>query len=123
YNTDRGRSANRKGLNAAIEEVTRTRGSADWIAALNKAGVPSGPINRMDEVFADPQVRHLGITRKVHHAALGEVEVVGQPIVLSRTPWEIRSATPEAGEHTDAVLRELGMDEASIAALREKRVV
>ncbi len=123
YNTDKGRSANRKALNAEIESVTRTRTSADWIDALNAAGVPGGPIYSMDQVFADPQVRHLNLTRRVAHKALGEVEVVGQPITLSRSQWEVRLPTPEAGEHTDAILGELGYDAAEIAAMRARKVV
>jgi formyl-CoA transferase len=123
YATDKLRSANRKGLNAEIEAVTRGKSSAEWIAALNKAGVPSGPIYTMDEVFADEQVRHLNLTRTVHHGALGDVEVIGQPIELSRSKWEIRSPTPEAGEHTDAILGELGYDAAAIAGLRARKVV
>ena len=77
----------------------------------------------MNEVFADPQVKHLGITRVVPHKVLGNVEVVGQPIELSRTPWSIRSATPEAGEHTDAILTELGYTTTEIARLREGKVI
>ncbi|MBN8902174.1 MAG: CoA transferase, partial [Rhodospirillales bacterium] len=123
FATGRARSENRDALNAAIEAITRTRPSAHWIEALNAAGVPSGPIYRMNEVFADPQVKHLGITRAVEHPVLGAVEVIGQPIELSRTPWSIRSATPEPGEHTAAILRELGYGEAEITALQERRVV
>jgi formyl-CoA transferase len=77
----------------------------------------------MNEVFADPQVKHLGIARTVAHKVLGDVEVIGQAIELSRTPWSIRSATPEPGEHTDAVLSELGYGAADIAALHAKKVV
>ena len=85
--------------------------------------MPSGPIYKMNEVFDDPQVKHLGITRTVPHKVLGDVEVIGQAIELSRTPWSVRSATPEAGEHTDAVLAELGFGAEDIAALRAKKVV
>jgi crotonobetainyl-CoA:carnitine CoA-transferase CaiB-like acyl-CoA transferase len=85
--------------------------------------VPSGPIYQMNEVFADPQVQHLGMTRTVPHKVLGDVEVIGQPIELSRTPWSIRTATPEAGEHTDAVLAELGYSAAKIASLHAAKVV
>ncbi len=77
----------------------------------------------MDEVFADPQVRHIGIAEKVEHPSLGPIEVVGQAVTLSRTPSAIRSATPERGEHTEAVLRELGYDAAAIAAFRAKGVI
>jgi crotonobetainyl-CoA:carnitine CoA-transferase CaiB-like acyl-CoA transferase len=123
YATGRARSQNRDALNEAIGAITRAKTSSDWIEALNKAGVPSGPIYRMNEVFADPQVKHLGMTRTVPHKVLGDVEVVGQPIELSRTPWSIRSATPEAGEHTDTVLGELGYSLEEIAALHAEEVV
>jgi len=123
YVTGRVRSQNRDALNEAIGAITVAKTSADWIETLNKAGVPSGPIYKMNEVFADPQVKHLGMTRMVPHSVLGDVEVIGQPIELSRTPWSIRSATPEAGEHTDAVLTELGYSVDEIARLHEGKVV
>ena len=123
YATDKLRSQHRDRLNAAIEEITKTRSSAEWIARINDAGVPCGPIYKMDEVFADPQVRHIGIAEKVEHPSLGPIEVVGQAVTLSRTPSAIRNATPERGEHTDAVLRELGYDATAIAAFRSKGVI
>lgn len=123
YATAAARSKNRDKLNAAIEEITKTKPSADWIEILNRAGVPSGPIYRMDEVFADPQVRHLGIAQPVDHPELGRVELVGQAVTLSRTPSRLRSPTPERGEHTDAVLRELGYDDAAVASFRERGVI
>ena len=121
--TGKARLENRDVLNGMIEAITRTRTSAEWIETLNAEGVPSGPIYKMNEVFDDPQVKHLGIARKVRHKTLGEVEVIGQAIELSRTPWSIRSATPEPGEHTDAVLAELGFGAAEIVSLRAKKVV
>ncbi|HEY2132278.1 MAG TPA: CoA transferase [Acetobacteraceae bacterium] len=123
YITDKGRSQHRKALNAAIEEKTRGNSSAYWIEALNKAGVPCGPINNMEQVFADPQVQHLNITRHITHPVLGEQEVIGQPIQLSRSQWQIRSASPEKGEHTDEILREIGYSDTDIAALHEQKVV
>ena len=123
FSTGRLRSDNRDVLNEIIEGITRGRTSAEWIESLNAEGVPCGPIYKMNEVFEDPQVKHLGIARTVHHKVLGDVTVIGQAIELSRTPWSIRSATPEAGEHTDAVLGELGFGAAEIAGLRAKGVV
>jgi crotonobetainyl-CoA:carnitine CoA-transferase CaiB-like acyl-CoA transferase len=123
YATGPARSDNRDALNAEIGKITVSKTSADWIEALNAAGVPSGPIYKMNEVFADPQVKHLNITRKVAQKVLGEIEVIGQPIELSRTPWSIRSASPESGEHTDEVLGELGYSGAEIAALHAGKVV
>jgi crotonobetainyl-CoA:carnitine CoA-transferase CaiB-like acyl-CoA transferase len=123
YATGRARSENRDALNEAIGVITRGKTSAEWIEVLNKASVPSGPIYKMNEVFADPQVKHLAMTRTVPHKVLGEVEVIGQPIELSRTPWSVRSATPEAGEHTDAILSELGYSAVDIGRMREGKVV
>jgi crotonobetainyl-CoA:carnitine CoA-transferase CaiB-like acyl-CoA transferase len=123
FATGQARSDNRDQLNETIEAITRGRTSAEWIEALNKASVPSGPIYRMNEVFADPQVKHLNITRTVPQTVLGDVEVIGQAIELSRTPWSVRSAAPELGEHTDAVLAELGYSADEIAALHARKVV
>jgi crotonobetainyl-CoA:carnitine CoA-transferase CaiB-like acyl-CoA transferase len=123
YASDVQRRKNRDKLNAAIEEITKTKSSAEWIEILNKAGVPSGPIYRMNEVFDDPQVKHLGIAQAVEHPKLGRIELVGQAVTLSRTPSRLYSATPERGEHTDEVLREIGYDEKAIAALREGGVI
>jgi crotonobetainyl-CoA:carnitine CoA-transferase CaiB-like acyl-CoA transferase len=123
YTTGEDRSNNRDRLNEAIAAITRRRSSAEWIERLNAAGVPSGPIYKIDEVFNDPQVTHLNLTRRVKQTELGEVELVGQPIELSRTPWSLRSASPEAGEHNDEILRELGYGPADIQKLRERGVV
>jgi crotonobetainyl-CoA:carnitine CoA-transferase CaiB-like acyl-CoA transferase len=74
-------------------------------------------------MFADPQVKHLGIAQAVEHPKLGRQELVGQSVTLSRTNSKLRTATPERGEHTDAVLSELGYDEAAVKRLREAGVV
>src|SRR6201998_3550476 len=123
FATGKARLENRDILNELIEATTRGKTSAEWIDKLNAEGVPCGPIYKMNEVFADPQVKHLGITRTVPHKVLGSVEVIGQAIELSRTPWSVRSATPEPGEHTGAILGELGFGAAEIEALRTKKVV
>jgi crotonobetainyl-CoA:carnitine CoA-transferase CaiB-like acyl-CoA transferase len=123
FKTNADRSKNRRELADAINAITCTKTSADWIAILNEAGVPCGPINSIDQVFADPQVQHLNVTRHVAHKVLGDVEVIGQAVELSRTPWGVHSPTPEPGEHTEAVLRELGYGTAEIADLRTRGVV
>jgi len=117
------RSKNRAALNDAIGETIMKRSSAEWVELLNKAGVPCGPIYTIDQMFADPQVQHIGITQPVDHPTLGRLNLVGQGVNLGPQPLAMRTPTPERGEHTDAILREIGMDEAEIARLREQRVV
>ena len=118
------RSKNRVALNARIAEVTPSRTSAEWIAVLNEAGVPCGPINTIDATFADPQVEALGIARPLAHPLLGDIHVVGQAINLARTPQPPgHRPTPELGEHTDEILRDLGMDDDAIRGLRDNGVV
>jgi formyl-CoA transferase len=118
------RSQNRKAVNERIGAITRTRTSAEWIAALNKAGVPCGPINTIDQTFAEPQVQHLGIAKAIHHPTLGDIKVVGQPINLSAAPQpkELKPS-PDLGEHTDDVLQSLGFDKKAIESLRARGVV
>jgi crotonobetainyl-CoA:carnitine CoA-transferase CaiB-like acyl-CoA transferase len=123
YATAEARSDNRVALNAEIAAATRERPSAQWIEALNAAGVPCGPINTIDQVFADPQVRHLGLAQPVRSHERGETRLVGQPIGLSRTPSRITAPPPLPGEHNLEILSELGYDEAAIEALRAAGVI
>ena len=118
FDSPRKRSLNRDAMNAQIEAITKTRSSNEWIAAFNEAGVPAGYIYAIDEVFADPQVRHLGMAAPAKHPKLGDIELVAQPIKLSGAEFTVRSATPELGEHTNEVLAEAGFEAAEIAALR-----
>jgi formyl-CoA transferase len=117
------RRKNRAALNDALTEFTRQRTMAEWVEVLNAAGVPCGPVYSVDQTFADPQVRHLGIAAKVAHPVLGERELVGQPVHLSRAQFSVRSATPEAGAHNEEILTALGYDRAAVAALRERKVI
>ena len=123
FATGEARSANRAALNAAIAERTRAYESAALIELLNRAGVPCGAIYRMDQVFADPQVRHLGIAVRVPRPAAGELSLVGPAVRLSRTPARMKRAIGAAGEHTDEILRELGYSSEAIAELRARKVV
>ena len=123
YVDGKARSGNRHSLNAAIEAVTRTRSSADWVEAFEQAEVPCGPIYAMDQVFADPQVQHLAMAQTVTHPELGDIQIVGQAIKLSRTPAALTTATAALGEHTDQVLMELGRSPAEIAALHAAGIV
>jgi formyl-CoA transferase len=115
--TQKQRSAARKEINAAISEVTRTKPSAHWIELFEGAGIPCGPINSIDQVFADPQVKHLGLATPVEHPRLGRFEIVASPVNIEGVSKAIRSPTPEKGEHTASVLAGLGYSEAEIAAV------
>lgn len=117
------RSKNRDALADEIESVLRTRTTDEWVAVLNASGVPAGPVNDIAQAFADPQVRHLGIASPVDHPRVGRIEVVRNATHLEGVSGAIRRPAPEAGEHTDAILAEFGLDEAEIDALREDGVV
>ena len=117
------RSRNRAALNGLIAERLKRRTSADWIAHLTQAGVPCGEINTIDKVFADPQVEHLGIAAEMDSDTFGRTRCVGQPMVLERTPSRIVRKPPRCGEHSDEILRALGLDDAEIAGLRARDVI
>ena len=117
------RSKNRDALNAELDAIFKTKSSAEWIAMLNEAGVPCGPIYKIDEMFEDPQVQHLQFVQSVQSKALGPLKVMRQPVSLSRTPSTMVAASPERGEHTDEVLAEFGFTEAEIATLRRADAV
>ena len=102
------RSDNRLEMNSEINTITKNNTSDYWIDLLNQSGCPAGPIYSLDQVFSDPQVKHLNMAVEVDHPRLGKFNVVNQAIKMSRTDSKIRSATPEQGEHTDTILEKLG---------------
>jgi len=101
------RAKNRTELNAIISGVTSTKPVAFWIDALNAAGVPCGPVNTIDQTFADPQVQSLGIVAPVEHSRLGTLNLVGQPINIAGLPFSIRKAAPDLGEDSETILATL----------------
>lgn len=118
-NTDR--LQHRDVLIPLLRSATVLRTTADWIALLEKAGVPCGPINSIADVFADPQVRARGLQMAMPHAAGADVALVANPIRLSDTPVQYREAPPQLGQHTRAVLHDvLHMSEKDIDELQQK---
>ena len=123
FSTSALRSKNRDALNAEIEKRTVGKTSADWIDTFNKIGVPSGPINSIDQVFGDEQVKHLGIAQNANRPDGNEQTFVGQGVTLSRTPSGIVATPPAQGQHTDEVLAEFGFGADEIEALHRAKAV
>jgi crotonobetainyl-CoA:carnitine CoA-transferase CaiB-like acyl-CoA transferase len=123
YATPDARFRNREPLKQLLAPIFLADTSDNLLAKLEAHSVPAGPIYRMDEVFADPQVRHLGIAQTVHHPERGDIELIGQPVVLSRTPASIRNALLDKGEHSDAILAEAGFAGDDVARLRRSGVI
>nr|HIL74872.1 CoA transferase [Rhodospirillales bacterium] len=117
------RSINRNALNIILEEKTRTKTTSYWVEYLNERSVPCGEINSIDEVFNNPQIRHLGIAQKVNSTERGEIELVGQPIDMSRTPSSLSLPPPTCGEHSDEILGNLGLDDSEISSLRAADII
>lgn len=119
---DKLRSKNRAKTNAMLQKVIGTNTSAHWVAEFNKAGVPCGPVYSMDQVFADEQVKHLGIAMPVQHPKLGEITLVRAPMQIEGVACA-RNPTPERGQHTDEVLAEFGFSAEEIASLRSAKAI
>jgi crotonobetainyl-CoA:carnitine CoA-transferase CaiB-like acyl-CoA transferase len=116
--TKTNRSVHRAWLNAEIEKRLMRNTSDYWIATLNEAGVACGRINNLKQVFEEPQVRHLGILKKITSKHLGEQTLMGQPVTLTRTPSTIARAAPKRGEHSEEILSEIGYDAAAISRMK-----
>jgi crotonobetainyl-CoA:carnitine CoA-transferase CaiB-like acyl-CoA transferase len=124
FATNAARVAHRELVVATLKPVFATRTTAEWITALEAANVPCGPINRVDQVFADPQAIARGLTIAVQHAAAGEMHLPASPLRLSRTPPEYRSAPPLLGEHNREVLTGLlGLSVEDVASLNKAGIV
>jgi crotonobetainyl-CoA:carnitine CoA-transferase CaiB-like acyl-CoA transferase len=126
FATNAARVENRALVTETLAPVLRGQPSAWWLERLDALSIGCGPINRLSQVFADPQVRARGMVVEMPHAAAagGHVTLIANPVRLSATPVDYRIPPPLLGEHTAAVLhRLLGMDAAEVAALREKGVV
>ena len=123
YATNAARVRNREPLVALLEPVLRNRARADWLAALEAAKVPCGPINDLAQVFADPQVQARGMTATIAHPKAAALELVASPMKLSATPPQLRRAPPLLGQHSDEVLAELGVTPEERQRLRQAGVI
>ena len=123
YATAPARSKNRDALNAVISKLTEKKSTDVWVKELNAAGVPCGPIYSIDQMFDDAQVKHLGMAQHVPNDENRHIQLVSQPVTLSRTPSKMAARPPEFGEQTEEVLAEFGFANDEIADLRQRKVV
>jgi crotonobetainyl-CoA:carnitine CoA-transferase CaiB-like acyl-CoA transferase len=124
YQKNSARVRHRDSLVPLVSEIMQSKSSSDWLEQLNQQGIPCGPINNLDEVFDDPQVRHRGLQLELEHPTAGRVASVANPIKMSQTPIEYERSPPLLGQHTDEVLgRLLGLDAEAIAGLRAAAVI
>ena len=122
YHDKAARSANRDALNAEINRRLASHDRSHWIEQFNQGGVACGLISNMQEVFEEPQIQHLGMVKEVVSTRLGAQRLVGQPVQLERTPSTISRAAPRRGEHTEEVLRELGLGTDDLARMKDAGV-
>jgi crotonobetainyl-CoA:carnitine CoA-transferase CaiB-like acyl-CoA transferase len=124
FSTNAARVQHRDVLIPAIQTAFEQRTTAEWVALLERADIPCGPVNSIPEALADPQTTERRMVQTVHHPLAGEVPQIGPAVKLSATPAIIRSAPPKLGEHTDEILRTiLGLSDAQIAVLRVNGVI
>jgi crotonobetainyl-CoA:carnitine CoA-transferase CaiB-like acyl-CoA transferase len=123
FGTNGDRTTNQRELAAVLESVFATKSVAHWMAVLEEAGVPAGPVYDVSHVYGDPQVIARQMAVEVDHPAAGKTRVIGVPVKLSGTPGQIRRPAPTLGQHTDEILAEIGLSPDAIRNLREKKAV
>jgi crotonobetainyl-CoA:carnitine CoA-transferase CaiB-like acyl-CoA transferase len=107
-----------------VGEVMKGRSQADWLSSLESAGVPAGPVNRIDQVFEDAQVKHRRMVVEMAHPLCPQpISLVANPIKMSASPPSYRFAPPTLGQHSKDVLTDFGLSEAEIADLQEKKII
>ena len=123
FSSAKARLENRDYLNGLIEEVTSKKTSEEWVDELEKVGCPCGPIYSIDEVFNDPQVKHLSMAKEINTDPFGKTCLVNQPFNLNRTPNEFKQKPPKKGEHTKEILNELGIKDEDLIYLEKQNII
>ena len=123
FSSAKARLENRDYLNGLIEEVTSKKTSEEWVDELEKVGCPCGPIYSIDEVFNDPQVKHLNIAKEINTDPFGKTHLVNQPFNLNRTPNEFKQKPPKKGEHSKEILNELGIKDEELISLEQQNII
>ncbi len=123
YRTNKKRLENREALTAILTEIFKQKTAAEWQQILNEAGIPCGPINDMKSLFEEKQIKARNMLVHVDHPAAGSVPLVGSPLKFSRTPTTIRKHPPQAGEHNEEVLHDLGFTNEEIAHYMENGII
>ncbi len=123
WNTVVGRTKDRAGVNGAISAVTKTQTGEYWTGKFDAAGIPAGPINTIDRVFNDPQVKHVGMAAPVDSPLFGKTHYVANPLNMTGSTRDIRMCAPEPGQHNDEVFEWLGLSKEEITALRNNKVI
>jgi crotonobetainyl-CoA:carnitine CoA-transferase CaiB-like acyl-CoA transferase len=123
FATNAKRTANQVELARTLDAVFAKKPVTEWIAILEGAGIPAGPVYGFDQVYSDPQVIAREMAVEVDHPKAGKTSLIGIPVKLSETPGQIRRPAPTLGQHTDEILAELGMNPEAIRSLRNKRAV
>ena len=123
FATRRSRTEHHYEIVSILQEEFRKKPRAYWLEALDANGVPNAPIYTIQEVFQDPQVKHLGVPRQIHHPKMGSSNLIGCPVNLSDTPTQFIRPAPLLGEHTDEILKRFGYDKEAIDSLRARAVI
>lgn len=123
YRTNAERAAHYSEIKAELEHALGTRRREEWVRDLTEAGVPCGSVREISEVLADPQITAREMVREVEHGTIGRARVINSPVKMSETPTSVRTAPPTLGQHTAAVLGELGYDDQQITTLKNARVI
>lgn len=123
FRTNQDRVKNREQLIAALQEKFAMKSREDWIKLLEEAGVPVGPVNEIDEVFKDPNIKNSGIVTELIHKTLGAIPYLQPPVWVNGQRFGSTNPSPILGEHTTQILRELGYSEKTISLLRDNGTI